>query len=168
MDRKELLTSEELGNRHGVGRDRMEFLLHEIGLRQERDDGGTLYDASEVQRRLAARDERLMRAAAELLDSVPDVALAAEVLHHAIFQLKIAWLQNRASGNIADILKRQIASRLRELHCIQRARAGAGEITEMEALTCFEHAIITALRERRGQRPSPGETKRSAASKKEV
>ncbi len=163
MAEREVLTSAQLGNRHGVGRDEMERLLVELNLRHKHDDGSTLYDACEVDRRLAARDDRLMRAAAELLDYVPDVALATEVLHRAFFELRLAWLQDRATGDVVDILRRQLASRLPPLHAIQRARAGAGSLTELEVLQLFEHAIITALRERRG-RPAPGQAKQGAKS----
>ncbi|HPC93329.1 MAG TPA: hypothetical protein PLU87_00170 [Sedimentisphaerales bacterium] len=163
MDKRELLTSTQLAARHGLDRDRMEFLLHELGLRHEADDGTTTYDASEVERRFAARDEALMRAAAELLDFVPDIRTAVEILHRAFFELRLAWLQSRAAGDVIDILRRQIATRLPSLHAIQRARAGAGDVTELEVLRCFEHAIITGLRERRGQRP-PGRTKQGAKS----
>lgn len=151
MQERELLTSTGLAARHGVDRDRMEFLLHDLGLRREGDDGSTLYDAAEVQRLLAARDESLMQAAAELLDFVPDLPTAVEILHRAFFELRLSWLQSRASGDVIDIVCRQIASRLPQLHSVQRARAGAGNLTELEVLNCFEHTIITALRERRSE-----------------
>lgn len=167
MSDRTWLTSSELGDLHGVGRDRMEFLLREAGLRSEDDDGGTRYDSVEVEHLLAARDERLMRSSVELLDHIEDVALAAEVLHHAFFELRLSWLQSRVStGDIIDVLRHQLTSRLPQLVSLQRARGGTGGLDELAILARFEQTLVGALAERRGQ-PSPGQAKRAAASKKE-
>ncbi|NLT75144.1 MAG: hypothetical protein GXX98_01360, partial [Planctomycetes bacterium] len=124
----------------------------ELNLRHKHDDGSTLYDACEVDRRLAARDDRLMRAAAELLDYVPDVGMAVEILHRAFFEMRLAWLQNRFNGNVVDVLHEAIARRLQQLVSLQRARGGADGPDELTVLARFEQTLVAALAERREQR----------------
>jgi hypothetical protein len=167
MEDRQWATSSELSQLYGCGRDRMEALLDELGLRREGDDGGTRYDAGQVERLLAERDERIMRSAAEAIDFIEDTPLATEVLRRAFSEIEMAWLQSRATGDVVDILRRQLVSHLPKLVAVQRAQSGTGGPTELEVMRRFEEIIVTALRERPGQQPSPGRAKRADASRKD-
>ncbi|MBN1395500.1 MAG: hypothetical protein JW959_10790 [Pirellulales bacterium] len=167
MNGREWLTAAELGGRHGISRGQMEVLLDKLGLRHEGDDGTTLYAADEVEQKLDERDAQIMQSVAEVLDYVEDAELAAEVLHAAFTEMRLSWLQSRATGDVVDILRRQLASRLPSLHAIQRAQSGSGGPTVPEILRDFERTIVAALHERR-QQPAVGQAKPLDASKQEA
>jgi len=163
MEDRQWATSAELAAEYGISREKMEYLLREVGLRQKSDDGSTTYDAGEVARLLDERDERLMSAAVEALDFVEDVGLATEVLHTAFTEMRLAWLQGCADGDVIDLLRRQLVSYLPKFIDVQRARTGTGGPTELDVMRRFERILVDALHERR-QPPSSDQAKEGATS----